>query len=52
MCQFGYLQIILRPSYGSSPSSVCHRDLGVILDDFESHLVPFHGVNSCTLGCC
>ena len=39
MRQFAYLQIISRPPYESSPLGVLHRDLVVILDDFESHLV-------------
>lgn len=48
MRQFDYLQIIPRPPYDSAPPDVRHKDFGVILDDFENHLVPeeYHRVSA------
>lgn len=40
MRQFGYLYIIFRSPYENAPPGIIRGDLGAILDNFESHLIP------------
>lgn len=40
MRQFGYVHIILRPPFESSPNNIVLRHLDDIRADYESHMVP------------
>lgn len=47
--QFKFLQTIPRPPFLSAPSTVCNKDLYVILDDFYNHPVPVEARSMPTL---